>query len=808
MQFSALTDRQGRCPQSSAFNQRRLAPLPLAVQLVMVMATVITISTVTPSTAWADAPQSSSERVQVDIPPGPLANALTRFAAQTGLYLSVESDLTAGKHSNGLSGDYTAQNGLRTLLLGTGLQYRFTGENTVLLQADSKDAGRMLNAIEVSAASAATMSTETTGAYTKDELNTATKLSLSPRETPQIVHTVTHKMAEDFGAQNMEDILNMAPGVSVGHTDDDRRSYTARGYAMTIQYDGLPSTSGIDGGVVAGPDSALLDSTEVLLGAAGLMNGAGQPGGVINMIYKRPTDETQASAEVTFGSWDLRRIVADLSGSLTPSDRIRARVVAVDQSEESFRDFEREKKKVLYTVVEGDLTDDTTLTLSIQTQDIYDNVTDRSGLPTDNDGNDMNWSRSTFLAPDWNRWNKYATTYRARIEQRLPSDWQFIAQASTLKSEADWRFATLSEFNSSSGVATFRRWGQYNEETSDDAELYLRGPVELFGRSHDLVFGGNWTDRLWTGRDGDGTDFDTDLYNFDPKNSIPIPEIVLDTAIGEQITRQYGGYAAGHFTFTNRLKAVIGSRLSWYHYEFRNTTRDEDRVVTPYLGLTYDINTWASVYASYTDVFNPQSSRDTSGLILDPEKGSSYELGFKGELYDGLLNTSVTLFRISKDNEAQLISDIPFDAGNACGGWCYEANGKTTTNGFDLGVSGRITDSLQVMGGFTQYRKNDNDETVRIAKLSASYSPESQPWSTGISLDTSTKSYGQWGMSQDARTLLGVFARYQISPKLDLALKVRNLLDDKYYANAIDSGYGRQYWGDPRSWSISLRGTW
>ncbi|MAX55912.1 MAG: hypothetical protein CL537_10460 [Alcanivoracaceae bacterium] len=787
--------------------RHRLTPLAVATHFTFGSAFLASIALpiMLPQQAMAE-----TQSVTLNIPAGSLAAALNTFAEQAGVYLSTNGKLVAGKQSNGLQGTFSVEQGLNQLLQGSGLSYRFSDNNTVSIISAEQDSASTLDPIQVSAGArnGAAPSTESSMSYTKEEISSTTKLRLSPRETPQIVNVVTHQVAEDFGAQDMEDILNLAPGVSVGHTDDDRRSYTARGYAMAIQYDGLPSTSGIDGGVVAGPDSALLDSTEILLGAAGLMNGAGQPGGVINMNYKRPTRNYQASAELMAGSWDLRRMVVDVSGGLTESDRIRARVVAVDQAEESFRDVEREKKKVFYSIIEGDLTDSTLLSLSIQTQDIYDNVTDRSGLPSDNAGNDMDWSRSTFLAPAWNRWNKYATTYRAKVEQQLPSDWLLIVQASTMKSEADWLFGTLSSFDSDTGDATFSRWGQYNKETSDDAELYLRGPLELFGRSHELVFGGNWTERLWTGISGDGTDYSTNLYGFDPQTSVPAPEITLNQPINDQITRQYGGYAAGHFTVTDRLKAIIGSRLSWYHYEYSGTERDEDRIVTPYMGLTYDLNSWASVYASYTDIFNPQSAKDTSGNTLDPELGASYEAGFKGEFYDGLLNASVTAFRIRKDNEALLNSSIPFDANNACGGWCYEANGKTTTDGFDLGLAGRVTESIQIMGGFTQYKKDDNDETVRITKLSGSYTPPSQKWSTGVSIDNSTKSYGQWGMSQDARTLVGAFGRYQINPQLDIALNLHNLLDEEYYANAIDSGYGRQYWGEPRSWTVALRGKW
>lgn len=697
---------------------------------------------------------------------------------------------------------------LRASLIGMGLSLVSAPLHLAQAQEQVDEAGAEIDTLDALSVTADSLSesTEQTGSYTNELTSTATKLKMTPRNTPQIVHSVTHEVIEDFAMQDMEDILSLAPGVSVGHTDSDRRSYTARGYPMAIQYNGMPSTSGIDGGVVAGPDSAVIDHVDVLLGPSGLMSGAGEPGGVINMVYKRPTKELQASAKASVGSWNLQRMVGDISGPLDDSGRVRSRLIVVDQSSDSFRDYEKEKKSFFYGVVEGDITDSTTLSLSMQRQDIYDNVTDRNGLPTDNNGNDMGWDRSTFLAPAWNRWDKYGTTYKLRLEQQLAADWQLIAQASRMESEADWLFGTYSGFDSTTGDATFRRWAQYNKETSEDLELFLSGPLQLFGREHELVVGGNWTERVWGGRKGAGTDVVANLYDFDPQTSVPRPEIVLDTMINDQVTEQYGSYLAGRFHVTDPLDVIIGSRLSWYHYEFGDTVRDEDARFTPYAGLVYELNGWSSAYATYSEIFNPQSSKGVDGNTLEPELGSNYELGLKGEFYEGALNASLALFRVRKDNEAQLLQ--PYDANNICGGWCYEAKGETTTKGVDLGLSGQVVDGVQIMAGFTRYKKDDNDETVRIAKLSGSYSPDGANWSLGASIDDSTKSYGQWGMSQDARTLVGLFGKYQVTPQVEVALNIRNVLDEEYYANAIDSGYGNQYWGEPRSGTLSVTAKW
>lgn len=749
---------------------------------------------------------SMDSRQIFSIPGGKLSDTLARFAASAGVPLAFDPRLLDGMQSDGLQGRYALQEGFATLLEGSGyiVQEQSKGRYTLIKLSDPLS---VLPPVTITS-SALANSTEESGAYTLQDSSTATKLHLTPRQTPQIINSVTHQMIEDFAMEDMEDVMNMVPGVSVGHSDDDRRNYTARGYAMSIQYDGLPSTSGIDGGVVAGPDSALIDRTEVLLGATGLMNGAGQPGGTINMVYKRPTETFQASASLSLGSWEMQRSVADLSGPLNESGRVRARLVAVEQTKDAFRDYEQERKKVFYTVVEGDLSDTTLLSFSIQKQDIYDNVTDRSGLPTDNNGKDLNWDRSTFLAPAWNQWNKYATTYKARLEQQLPENWELTVQASMLTSEADWLFGGLSSFDSTTGDAVFSRWAQYNKETSDDVELYLSGPVNAFGREHEVVIGGNWTKRIWAGISGSGTDYATNLYDFDPQSSIPRPEIVLDTPLNDQITRQYGGYIATHLNISDATKAIIGSRVSWYDYTFGATKRDENAELTPYFGLTYDVTQWASAYLSYSDIFNPQTARGLNGNTLEPEVGSNYEIGLKGEFYDGKLNTSLATFKIEKDNEALMISSIPYDATNPCGGWCYRANGETTTRGIDLGASGELMPGLQIMSGLSVYKKDDNDKTVRIFKLSSSYSPVDQNWSAGASLDSSSKSYGSWGMSQDARTLLGVFAKYRLNDIFSVGLNINNLLDKKYYANAIDSGYGNQYWGEPRAWALSLNGQW
>src|SRR5690554_2033263 len=193
----------------------------------------------------AQAQQLIETEINYTLPAGPLAQSLNRFASEAGITLSFDPKLVQGKRAPSLNGHYSVEQGLNLLLAGSGILMTFMSDDVIALRASESDEDiATLGALSVTANSLST-NTEYSHTYASDLTSTATKLQMTPRNTPQIVNSVTHKVIEDFAMEDMEDILSVAPGVSVGHTDDDRRSYTARGYPMATQYNGMPSTSGI-----------------------------------------------------------------------------------------------------------------------------------------------------------------------------------------------------------------------------------------------------------------------------------------------------------------------------------------------------------------------------------------------------------------------------------------------------------------------------------------------------------------------------------------------------------------------------------
>lgn len=135
-------------------------------------------------------------------------------------------------------------------------------------------------------------------------------------------------------------------------------------------------------------------------------------------------------------------------------------------------------------------------------------------------------------------------------------------------------------------------------------------------------------------------------------------------------TKQTGAYLVGRFALAEPLHLIVGDRWSdWKTKQMYFGSRREYRIknqFTPYAGLTYDINDTYTAYASYTEIFQPQNARDTSGGILPPIKGKSYELGLKAAYLEGRLNTSAALFQTRQDNWPRSSRAHPFRAFRTC----------------------------------------------------------------------------------------------------------------------------------------------
>jgi outer membrane receptor for ferric coprogen and ferric-rhodotorulic acid len=658
------------------------------------------------------------------------------------------------------------------------------------------------------------------------------------RDVPQPVTVLTRQFLDDRVLPDLHDVMRNIPGVTVDYTDSERVNYYSRGYQIdALQIDGMTMNQG--GTTVIQPDTAVLDHIEVLRGASGMLRGSGNPSAAVNLVRKRPTREFQASASAIIGSWDRRRIEADVSSPLNAAGTLRGRIVAVKDKKEFFQDARKEDREVLYAVVDADLTPDTLLTASLQHTDL-DATGAWGNLPSAIDGTPLNFPRSTYLGTDWNRWNRYNDQALLELNHKFANGWNLKAgtQFTSLKVKP-WGFLQ-SYFTRPTGATNPYLFNvstsAYTGDTSNQRVFSFTadGPFEAFGRKHTLVVGAESLDVDTIGTSGYfniAPLANVDIRTWNPYTSYPQPAITpvgttAYSAAGNK-TSQKGVYATTRLSITDPLAILVGARLSWWDYEVPTAPAGNykiERQTTPYAGITYDINRQVSAYASYTEIFSPQNYKDRVGNILKPVEGKDFEAGLKGEFFGGRLTGTLALFRI--DNEGKATQDLA--GGTPClpwypTGYCYVDGGKQRSQGWEVELSGEVWPNVELQGGFTNTQtKYLSDSTASNVgqplrsidpkhqlRVFATWRPEGmlQGWSFGGGVQAQSDSYVRAGTltsTQGGYAVLNAMAGYRFNPTWSVQANVNNLTDKLYYAKYGPTGIGN-YYGDPRNVLVSLR---
>jgi len=788
-------------------------PLALAVHLI-VFGGAFALAAHAPAALAQSAPQATATRAY-DIPAGPLSSALVRFAREAGVSLVGAGNAADGKSSPGLKGSYTVQGGFAALLAGSGLEAFRQADGSYGLRpapVQDKSGETVLAPVQVSAQSVRDGTTEGTGAYTTRSVNTATKLPLTLKETPQTMTVVTRQQMDDFNLTTVDDVLQSTTGVYAQRILLGS-GYTSRGFALATQYDGIPSVAGLGATSFASPDSAFLDHAEVQQGAAGLLNGAGQPGGTINLVRKRPTEDFQAHIEASYGRWDRKRLVGDISGSLVQSGAIRGRAVVVSDTGNTFVDHAHNDKQGFYGVIEALPSDNTKVGLSFQYQ--KSDYNEPSGVPSAADGSSLGFSRSTFVGVPHGGVNSEDVRTTAYLEQKLASDW--VLKANYTHSE--YTYDALLGFirtrvNESTGDFTIRQQYYDRKTTADSVDVFASGPIEILGRRHEFALGANgYQSHYQTVNTWVGNNTAINLYN--PDYSFSTPHIGFQKPVlgPKDETKSRGIWGVARLNLTDSLKFIVGTRLSWYSY--KNTagvqTMEEKAVVTPYAGLIYDLNKQYSVYASYSDIFTPQSVMDRTGNVLEPIVGANTELGIKGEFFDGQLNAAAAVFNLEQTNRP--LQDTAFGNPNtACSGWCYIAADKVISQGVDLSLNGAITPNWNIFASYTYVKsefasgaQKDTPVDPRVPKrslrLATTYRLPGTDWTVGGNMRAQSRVYNGI-VEQSGYALFGLTAKYQLNKQTEISGLVDNLFDRTYwYPNTI---FTNQY-GAPRSFSLKLK---
>ncbi|WP_348638863.1 ferric-rhodotorulic acid/ferric-coprogen receptor FhuE [Chromohalobacter japonicus] len=551
--------------------------------------------------------------------------------------------------------------------------------------------------------------------YTRRTTAAGTRFELSPKEVPQALSIVTEQRIEDQDLQDIEEVLTNTTGISASRIDSNRVSFYSRGFRInSYQYDGIP-TLNTDSRWYFGEGSqnmAIYDRVEVVRGANGLMTGAGNPGASVNFVRKHADSrELTGSVSGTLGSWDQRRGVVDVTTPLTASGDVRARFVGGYDDSDSYLDRYAEREKFGYAVIDADVTDHTTLSVGYDYQNTHASSPTWGGLPLwYSDGSETDYSRSFSVAPDWSYYDFEARKVFAQLDHRFDNGWELRGTATHEETDMDGKLAApyyepyFSSPDSVTGQGPFFYTGwNRGEREVDSVDGYAKGPFALFGRAHELVVGGSYSDQSNdyenTFIDGfapgdfnhwDGTAPNAGWADFTPSESASV--------------RQKAVYGVARFSLADPLTLIIGARYTDWHGSTWSSglgshSQDEDDI-TPYGGLVYDINDVWSTYLSYSEIFQPQSYRLAGGNgYLDPLVGKNYETGIKAAWFDGLLNASFSVFRLEQDNVADIVSTPGSLISTAT------PVSDVVSEGFEAELTGAVTDDLDMTLGVPTTRR-------------------------------------------------------------------------------------------------------
>lgn len=791
--------------------------LPLVAALLAAMPTAHAQSN--PAAASATAART------YHISAGPLDAALADFARQAGVSLIYSAAQLQGARSAGLNGRYALQDGLQALLAGTG--YRgIQVSSGIRIEAEPEPGVSTLAPVRVNRSLDA--QTEGLQSYTANA-TTIGKTAQALKDIPQSVSVVTRKRLDDQNLASISEVLENTTGVTISEVADGGRNYYSRGFKISnVQYDGVPlSRSFYAVGNSFTGSTAYLDRVEVFRGAQGLFEGAGQPGGSINLVRKRPTAETQILAELRAGSWKHGGAMLDAGGALNESGSLRARAVLDYDDKGSFIDKVKERNANMYLALDLDISADTSVGAGVLVSRLR-STPFFGGLPRYSDGSSLELKRSTFLGADWNQWDKDETQVFADLTHQFNDNWRLKVAATYVKEES---ITSALDATGTVDITTLtgpmrNAWNYDKTSEHMGVDANVNGRFTVWGMPQDLVVGASMSRLTSSDRIEYNMNYrPLDVFNPDPH--VPKPGEFPDS---QRLSRydphvQKGIYAQLRSRLTDDLTLVSGGRFSWFEsrYTTQATSWSDASVskvtaeFTPFLGMVYELSPQWSVYASYADIFEPQTATTRDGSLLKPIVGANYEAGIKGELLDGRLNASLAFYRIDQTNRA--VQDQ--EAGPVCnGGYCSRAAGKVRSQGFEAEVTGQVAPGLQLAAGYTfnnnkflrdtsQEGEVFSAETPRhLLRIWGDYRLPGQLKDVSVGLGMNWQSALTNSVSKVRRPSYSVWnarVAYEVTPSWTAALNVNNLFDKVYYEYP---GYieNRNNYGAPRSFLFTLRG--
>ena len=786
----------------------------------------------------AAAHAQQAEARQYAIPAGSLTEALNRFGAESGLGLSFSNALTSGLQSPGLQGRYTTESALQRLLAGTGLEAVPRGNGYLLRKAAGE---ARLAPVMVTGAPSRENARGPVAGYVAQRSATGSKTDAALTQIPQSISVISAQQMADQGVQSVTTALSYTPGVVGQYGDNDVRHdwLTVRGFTPARYLNGLRLPFGARGYAQPRIETFGLERVEVLKGPASVLYGQAAPGGVLNMVSKRPTGEATREIQLQYGSHDRKQIGLDIGGAVGDGD-VAYRIVGVVRDGDTAFDHVEERKHYLAPSLSLRPSDATTLTLLAEYQKI--DSPGGGGAPalplngTLNTNGYPRLPRDTFVGePGYDHFKNEQWSVGYELEHELSDVWTL--RQNLRYTEVDTDSQRVQAFCASAAAcdpSALQRYAWAFPETSKlvTADNQAVARFETGSLRHTLLLGLDYSREKSAFEESQLTVLGGTFNAYDPVYGTPVSRPGAGMLIDQKLS-QVGVYAQDQIeidaltiTASGRYDRADTDTLTQMVVAGTSTrTKQKDREFTGRLGATYAFDNGIHPYVSYSTSFQPAGGTDRNGNTFDPTTGQQIEAGVKYQPDGSRSLLTLSLYQLTQQN---VLTPDPVHTSFRV------QSGEVRVRGIELEGKFELTEQLSLIASYaytdseiTKDNPTGAGTSNRGNRLSFVPLHQASLWAnydfgghlTGFSAGGGVRYTGQtWGNNANTTdvpgyTLTDLALRYDFGKQnrdlagLEFALNVHNLFDKRYVSTCLNTTTSC-YWGEERKLTGTLSYRW
>lgn len=705
----------------------------------------------------------STTLIHYDLPGQALASALVEFALQSGVTIATDRKVLAGYRSTPLIGPYPLEKALERLFSQTALRCRFVTSLNAYIVEPKAGGLSVQKEVGFTGASPTAESSESLeeifvrGVRYPFRYTTASSSQvhggLSTFDVSRFVNVIPRELIEDQQPQDLADLLRNTSGVTpadgAADTNDD---FYIRGFRRNATYvDGFRLDEAV--GVKLLPIN--IERVEILKGPSTLLYGQAEPGGVVNVVRKKPMYDGLYQVSAGYGNEGQKELNLDVTGGLSPQSKSKNtlggayRVIYANHRRDLFRDSMDLKRELVSPSLSWRFSENTIAHLGYDYQRSQQ-TRDQGTIVLTPDANGINLvavdqppsqarpdfeSRShmlhgeiiQYVSPLWRLKGKFVSHREDRMGVRGRRD--TLLQGNVLIEPED--IDPADSFVIVGGivvpipvgtdiggdqlfsVATIR--SLYDEDTELDANqvhIDLQGSFSFWGSEHHVLLGGAWQqqDTLETTTLEERRDLRSlSLGEGGNTNIFDLVEAVFNSNNERgDLTRRaqrlryddYGLFAQNSVEFNPHWVASMGVRYTVTEGRRFNIQTGEASDLERFselstdLGLVYRAFDEASFYLNYSEAMQANYQIDDTGTNIEkPELSDQWELGTKAQLLDGRLSATAAVFNIRKQN----VVNIDFDEGLRVARF----DGELETQGLDVDLSYQANSFIDVVAAFS-----------------------------------------------------------------------------------------------------------